>query len=265
MRQFLFLLLITSAFAAIGAAQPVMRGVVMVKLRRDGGSSQFAVESAVRKMSPLATFSKVWTPQHDAARQTKRAAKSSLRGASENFSAVEASALENVYLIRVEETVDVRSLAATLKRSVDIEYAEPKYLRYTTDVPNDPLIGTRISEQNHFLYHNFFDAWDISKSDTSVVIAIVDSGVDYVHSDLSEKLWINTDEIPNNGVDDDNNGFIDDRLGWDFWYRDSLGIAVHMFAVSRQPAPTITTALQAQATTHGIWQLKPGQPSDVPT
>lgn len=49
-----------------------------------------------------------------------------------------------------------------------------------------------------------------------VIVAIIDSGVDIEHEDLSANIWINVDEIPNNGIDDDNNGYIDDVNGWNF-------------------------------------------------
>lgn len=49
-----------------------------------------------------------------------------------------------------------------------------------------------------------------------VVVAILDSGVDITHEDLRDKIWINTDEIPDNGIDDDQNGYIDDVHGWNF-------------------------------------------------
>lgn len=49
-----------------------------------------------------------------------------------------------------------------------------------------------------------------------IIVAVVDSGVDVNHEDLQGKIWINSDEIPNNGVDDDNNGYVDDVFGWSF-------------------------------------------------
>ncbi len=51
---------------------------------------------------------------------------------------------------------------------------------------------------------------------TTVVVAIIDSGIDIEHKDLQGKIWVNTDEIPGNGIDDDNNGYIDDVHGWNF-------------------------------------------------
>lgn len=49
-----------------------------------------------------------------------------------------------------------------------------------------------------------------------IIVAVIDSGVDVNHEDLQGKVWINSDEIPNNGIDDDNNGYIDDVFGWNF-------------------------------------------------
>ena len=50
----------------------------------------------------------------------------------------------------------------------------------------------------------------------TIVVAVIDSGIDITHEDLRENIWINQDEIPNNGIDDDSNGYIDDINGWNF-------------------------------------------------
>jgi len=65
-------------------------------------------------------------------------------------------------------------------------------------------------------------AWALSTGDPAVIIAIVDTGVDLDHPDLEGKLWVNVGEIPDNGVDDDGNGFVDDVHGYDFWYDDPV-------------------------------------------
>ena len=49
-----------------------------------------------------------------------------------------------------------------------------------------------------------------------VVVAVIDAGIDINHEDLSEVIWVNKDEIPNNGIDDDKNGYVDDVNGWNF-------------------------------------------------
>ena len=54
------------------------------------------------------------------------------------------------------------------------------------------------------------------KASNTVIVAVIDSGVDREHEDLKEVMWVNTDEIPGNGKDDDNNGYVDDINGWNF-------------------------------------------------
>jgi len=69
------------------------------------------------------------------------------------------------------------------------------------------------------------EGWAIYKSNISsahpVIVAIIDTGIDYRHEDLADAMWVNEDEIPDNGIDDDNNGYIDDIYGWDFYNSDS--------------------------------------------
>lgn len=55
-----------------------------------------------------------------------------------------------------------------------------------------------------------------NKTSQTVIVAVIDSGVDYDHEDLADNMWVNEDEIPDNGIDDDNNGYIDDIHGWNF-------------------------------------------------
>ena len=65
---------------------------------------------------------------------------------------------------------------------------------------------------------NIDEAWEsYSDSGREVIVAIVDTGIDYTHEDLSGNIWTNNDEIANNGIDDDGNGYIDDVYGWNFY------------------------------------------------
>lgn len=64
---------------------------------------------------------------------------------------------------------------------------------------------------------NVEEAWNIYKGGREVVVALVDTGIDYTHQELRDILWANKDEIANNGKDDDSNGYIDDVSGWNFY------------------------------------------------
>ncbi|MEG5174649.1 S8 family serine peptidase [Microcoleus sp. B3-D7] len=68
------------------------------------------------------------------------------------------------------------------------------------------------------------DVWEQNITGNGIVVAVIDTGVDYNHSDLDSNIWDNADEIAENGIDDDRNGFIDDIRGWDFVYNDNYPI-----------------------------------------
>ena len=92
---------------------------------------------------------------------------------------------------------------------------------------NDPLL----SDQWHYINNcdlsvaqtsrqgadvNVKDAWRLCAGDPDIIVAICDEGVKYNHPDLAANMWVNEDEIPGNGIDDDNNGYVDDIHGWNF-------------------------------------------------
>ncbi len=81
-------------------------------------------------------------------------------------------------------------------------------------VPQDPAYEDR--QRWFFTAINAEKAWDVETGKASVVVAVLDSGVKLNHPDLVGKIWTNPREIPDNGIDDDKNGFIDDVHGWDF-------------------------------------------------
>ncbi|MBH1941190.1 S8 family serine peptidase [Mobilitalea sibirica] len=69
------------------------------------------------------------------------------------------------------------------------------------------------------------EAWNYMKEDEKerreVVVAVIDTGIDYQHPDLADNMWINREEIPDDGIDNDNNGYVDDVYGWDFYNDDA--------------------------------------------
>lgn len=123
--------------------------------------------------------------------------------------------LERLYLLRFQIPADLHTLKAEYAAHPLIEAVEFNYIRQTQAseiIPNDP----RYEEQWSLSLINMPGAWAIEKGDPGVIIAVVDTGFDYTHEDLASQTWVNVDEIPDNGIDDDNNGYIDDVHGWDF-------------------------------------------------
>ena len=120
-------------------------------------------------------------------------------------------------------TQTLESLATDMR----VAYAEPDYLLTTNVIPDDTDFSQQYSLNNVGQFNgtagadiSALNAWDI-QTGTDVVIAVIDSGVDYTHPDLRDNIWINTAEIPNNRIDDDQNGRIDDVRGWDFSNNDN--------------------------------------------
>jgi subtilisin family serine protease len=104
-----------------------------------------------------------------------------------------------------------------------VEYAEPNYLWSLDLLPDDPrfveLYGLRNTGQTGGTPGADIDveaAWDLTAGTHAVIVGVIDSGVDYNHPDLAANIWLNPGEIPNNGIDDDGNGYVDDVRGWDF-------------------------------------------------
>jgi len=109
-----------------------------------------------------------------------------------------------------------------------VVYAEPNYIYTAYDIPNDPrfdaLWGLHNTGQTGGLIDADIDAseaWSISTGNREVVVAVIDTGVDYNHEDLAANMWINVAEVPGNRIDDDGNGYIDDIYGYDFAYNDA--------------------------------------------
>ncbi|NBX92650.1 MAG: protease [Proteobacteria bacterium] len=85
------------------------------------------------------------------------------------------------------------------------------------DQGNDPLL----SQQWGMLSVDAAGAWKKTPGGKDIVVAVTDTGVDYNHQDLINNMWRNAKETPNDGVDNDNNGYVDDVVGWDFATNDN--------------------------------------------
>jgi subtilisin family serine protease len=132
----------------------------------------------------------------------------------------------SLVVMELEEELDGNTLEALVDemnlnkiRTLDYEI-EAAYLDHIFEIQESETLDGNINDIDYPSQWNLNSikaesAWKLSKGE-GVVIAVIDTGIDYRHKDLAENIWINEGEIPDNGIDDDNNGFIDDVYGWDF-------------------------------------------------
>ena len=93
-----------------------------------------------------------------------------------------------------------------------VDFAEPNYRMQAAAVPNDQFYGVLWGLPDI----NSETAWDTRTDSSSIIVGVIDSGVEYDHPDLVDNMWTNSDEIAGNGIDDDGNGYVDDFFGYDF-------------------------------------------------
>ena len=122
--------------------------------------------------------------------------------------------LRRIYLIRFPKGWELETLRQRYARHTAIEAVEMNRLSQpcAETAPNDP----NYTEQWNLSVLNMLQAWDIEQGSPQVTVAVVDSGIAIRHPEFRSQLWENVGEIPRNGIDDDGNGYIDDKNGWDF-------------------------------------------------
>jgi subtilisin family serine protease len=128
------------------------------------------------------------------------------------------------YLIELDGTLSVEEAVQQAARDPRVEYAEPNYLLYPARTPDDLYFSQQWGLQNMGFVGQgkpgsdigATRAWEFTTGSDDLVVAVIDTGVDLSHEDLAPNAWVNRGERAGNGVDDDNNGFIDDVNGWNF-------------------------------------------------
>lgn len=108
------------------------------------------------------------------------------------------------------------NLANTLAQDPTIESVEPNYIHYIlNNRPND----THLDQLWYLQQTSALKAWEKTRPATKddIIVAVIDTGIQYDHEDLADNIWRNDKEIPNNRKDDDDNGYVDDVVGWNFY------------------------------------------------
>jgi thermitase len=120
--------------------------------------------------------------------------------------------------VKLEKGQSVEEALKSFGRSADVEAVQPNFYYQLQVTPNDPqfplggMYGlTKISAPS---------AWNLSTGSNTVVVADIDTGLRYTHEDIAANAWTNSGETPNNGIDDDGNGYVDDYYGYDFRFND---------------------------------------------
>ena len=117
------------------------------------------------------------------------------------------------------------SLVDNVARDSRVRYAEPNYILQVNDTPDDPeweslwaLNNTGQTGGKTDADIDALEGWEVTTGSTNVIVAVIDTGIDYTHEDLAGNIWVNPGECPDgvceaNGVDDDGNGYVDDFHG----------------------------------------------------
>lgn len=125
-------------------------------------------------------------------------------------------------VVKLPEGTALTDALARFNQTPGILYAQPNYQHKALRTPNDPqfsqLWGLHNTGQTGGTPGVDIDApeaWERGVGGGSVVVAVIDTGVDYNHEDLAANMWTNPGEVPGNGIDDDGNGYVDDVHGYD--------------------------------------------------
>lgn len=124
--------------------------------------------------------------------------------------------LSVIYEIEFASYIPLEKAINRILATGKVAYAEPVYKNYPAYFPNDPDTAS----QYYLSLIQAYDAWDISKGDSNLVVGVTDTGTDLDHPDLAAGIKYNYND-PINGIDDDNDGYTDNFMGWDVGQNDN--------------------------------------------
>ncbi len=121
--------------------------------------------------------------------------------------------LENIYELKYSGNQRIEDVINQILKDSDVVYAEPSYIYHPLYNPNDSLY---ISNSQYYLEQiKAVESWELINNSSNIIIGIIDAGCDLVHEDLAANIYLNKAD-PVNGIDDDQDGYVDNYSGWDF-------------------------------------------------
>lgn len=191
-------------------------GIAQHKIISDSRHGKYLDKTIIIKLKPAAkskctgdniTDTKLQAIFHDISTSTIKQKFPYSNRAKSNKTTVDIS---TIFELNYTNDISIDKVIARLKQNPDVEYAVPHKVVDPLYVPNDPSAPN----QAHLAIIKAYDAWDICKGDTNVVIAITDWGTDTGHEDLMYNIAYNFND-PIDGIDNDDDGYIDNFSGWD--------------------------------------------------
>ncbi|RZK53096.1 MAG: serine protease, partial [Hymenobacter sp.] len=194
MKYILTIVLFLTQAALVLAGPPTIPGRLVLKLRPTASPSQ--VQAALHALGATGLSQKF--PQ-------------ATPPSAEQPGSVD---LRLIYQVEVPAAASLAKARTLLLGTGAVEYVEPLYSREPLYQPNDPRADSVTGSQYHLKLIQAYRAWDFTKGDTTVVIGLTDTGMRPTHEDLVRQIKYNRAD-PVNGLDDDNDGYIDNYRGWD--------------------------------------------------
>ncbi len=156
--------------------------------------------------------------------------------------------MERIYVFNLDTNnyCNIEDIVKEFNKDNYVEFSEPDFIGMSAGVKESMrnFVNENINPNDEMFYKQWYlsnfgsvdpasggsakvgadikiiNTWDIESGNEEVIVAILDSGIRDEHPDLKDRIWINKEEIPGNGIDDDYNGYADDYKGWDFAYDD---------------------------------------------
>jgi subtilisin family serine protease len=174
--------------------------------------------------------------------------------------------LDRIFVLKYPPDADLDALISKLSANEQVEYAHPNYrIKTSTIVPDDPAfeaqwglrnLGVGVDNNASTIDADIkaVQAWEITTGSPNVIVAVSDTGIDITHPDLASNIYTNAGEIPDNRVDDDRNGYIDDVHGYNV--ADQNGDTSDVLGHGTQMAGIIAARMNNNVGISGVCQSK---------